>query len=205
MKAGPLSWGIAWRVTLSGLGGGAVLGGIYGPLSMAVGALLILLGLPFRGSVSAEMVPVWLVTSCLVGMMLGGLAGLLIGLADALMLIVTTVLIPHFLRGMTVSRWTLSMTSATLAGLGAFLFFMWSGPPVPTYQGSARVTWLQPGIAGRTDIAGAFFEWLLWVVVPALIAAGYGWWVGSRTAMWVAHQNYVSNSSSPLRQRESAS
>ncbi len=124
MKESGLAWGITWRVTLWGLGGGVGLGAIYGPLSMTIGAFLILLGYPVGGSVQAGMVPAWLTASFLAGAALGGLIGLPVGVVDGLLLAVIAgqiVRSPHVAPRY---RRTLSVTSAVVGGLAAFVLFM---------------------------------------------------------------------------------
>ncbi len=180
MKAGQFGWGIFGRVVLWGLSGGGVLGGIYGPISITIGALLILLGFPLAGSMSPDMATVWLVTSFLYGVAFGGLTGLLIGLIDGFVLSVTALWIVRSPGVALYYRRTLSIISALTGGLGAFVLFMWSGSPIPTYQGNVRLTWIQIGVS---------VEWFLWVVGPALIAAGYGWWVGNRITLWIVFQS----------------
>ncbi len=179
MKPNHLGRDVIWRVVICGLGGGAGLGAIYGPFSMITVALLILLGYPVGGSVSSSMVPVWLTASFIEGGVLGGLIGLLIGPVDGLLLAIITVRIVRSPRAALNYRRTLSITSSITGGLGAFVLFMWIGPPIPTYREGVPETWFQVGFS---------VEWFLWVVIPALIAASYGWRAGNRIASWVAHQ-----------------
>lgn len=185
MEANHFGQAIFCRVVLWGLGGGSVPGGIYGPLNMTIDALLallallIVLGFPFGGSVSLGMVPAWLIASFLVGLIVGGLTGLCIGLIDGSLLSITAqwTMHSHSQGAANIRGRTLSVISAVTGGVGGFVMFMWSGPPIPTYQGDVARTWFQTGVSA---------QWFLWVVVPALIAGCYGWWVGNGVTVWVA-------------------
>jgi hypothetical protein len=175
-----LTWEITWRVVVWGMAGGAVLGAIYGPLSLVLITILDALGLgpdaPDRVPGIISNMPLWLFLGLSVGAMLGGLNGLLVGIVDGLALsIIAAFVLRSRVEGRRY-RITLAVTSAAIGGLCAFLFFMWAGPPIPTYEGNVQVGWLQKGLS---------LEWLRWVLLPALIAAGYGWWLGNRVAQWV--------------------
>jgi hypothetical protein len=174
-----LTWEITWRVVVWGMAGGAVLGAIYGPLSLVLITVLDIFGLgpdaPDRVPGIISNMPLWLFLGLSVGAMLGGLNGLLVGIVDGLALsIIAAFVLRSRVEGRRY-RTTLAITSAAIGGLCAFLFFMWAGPPIPSYQGNVRLGWLQIGLSA---------EWFLWVVLPALIAIGYGWWLGNKAALW---------------------
>jgi hypothetical protein len=112
--------------------------------------------------------------------MLGGLNGLLVGIVDGLVLSIIAAFVLRSREEGRHYRMTLAVTSAAIGGLGTFLFFMLSGSPIPSYQGNVRVDWFQKELS---------LEWPLGIVLPALIATGYGWWVGNRAALWAGRWN----------------
>jgi hypothetical protein len=174
MTALRLAWDITRRIALWGFAGGGVLGGVYIPLIIAVSALLATFGLgsdsSTGGSQNSTMISTFLFVSCVAGAAYGAMLGLLLGIVDGLVLAVITGLVSRSNGSLNARyRRTMGSISVIVGGLGALLGFT---VIMPAYLFYAL------GVMG----------WVLRVLLPAIIAAGWGWCTGNRIASWVEHQ-----------------
>ena len=171
-----LAWKIISRIAVWGLARGGALAAIYGPLSLVLITVLGVLGLgldaPDMTPGDMEMLPAWLCLVVLVAAVEGGLTGLLVGLVDGLVLGIITVRMLSLRGSIPRSHKNLNLISAAIGGLGTFSLFMFNHIPLQIYDASN----MQIGVS---------VTWYVWVVVPTVIAASYGWWIGDRIAVWM--------------------
>jgi hypothetical protein len=124
------------------------------------------------------MMPAWGFASCLGGTAIGGLMGLIVGLVDGPALGIIAAWVPGFRGGEVRARGRLRAVSAVISGLTAFLLFVMTGASRLDSSGEKLSDWVEGGVSVVRFV---------WVVLPALVAAGYGWWVGNRVASWIEH------------------
>jgi len=162
------TWAFVWRAALSGLSGGAGLGGLFGGglvLILAVGALVSSRN-PSVGDLARSVVGIigWFLAAGMIGAVLGAGAGVLLGAINGLALAVLTGLwfrrppegeAPRYVTAARVIAATLSLPVVVIV-LALLL-------RIPLT---------------RTDSALAI------LILPGLIAAGYFWRAGGRLAGW---------------------
>lgn len=174
MKILVLGWGVFWRMLFWGCTGGAALGGIYGPIGIL--ALISWDLLDGTESISASMVPAWVIGGLLGGALYGFITGLLVGLANGVVLAVTVIITFPLDKSSYSSsdvRQTVGLISVFVCGFVTFLGCIVSRLPV-TY--SERWGW---GTAGL----------VVWAIIPSIIGATAGWFVSKPLADWISHQS----------------
>jgi hypothetical protein len=159
-----LRWGVILRVAALGLFVGAFVGAVYGAVSMLILSLIGRLVEPsrFSNGSSDAMLPALMAGGLIGGLMLGAFIGLLSGLAAGLAL---GILLRTGLPG--------------LPGPGR------TSPRLAVITGAVcgLVTLAQTTLSGlpsRLTPAWPLVGWMLWVMIPTVLAFFAGWWAARR-------------------------
>ncbi|HVG00953.1 MAG TPA: hypothetical protein VND68_14025 [Chloroflexia bacterium] len=170
MEAKQLGLGIIWRM----VGWGAGLGALLGSLFPLLAALLIQLLTVITGNTQNEPIigmwagaSTWVLVGFLVGFGAGGVAGILLGFITGVVLAIMTYRAFTPILDFHRYRRAMEITSIVAGGTAALLLAVGSG--LPQYMGKG---W------------GGEWGWLVWAVVPVLIATIATWWAGRRVTNW---------------------
>ena len=159
---------IVWRTTVSGLLAGALLGGAYGALFLAVSFFVPLPAADDLAEALLLGVPVGLSYGFFFGALLGAPPGLVLGFVVGVLAALLTRVRFYPLRAVHRYRLTMGLLAAAASVIGGFILF----PPL--------ISWaFWPTVTDSETLD----YWSL-TVIPALIAGAAGWWISQRMTAW---------------------
>jgi hypothetical protein len=164
-----LAFGIIWRMGARGAASGALLGALFPLLAVLLIQLLKVLFSGDADTANTSMLSTFALVGALLGFVLGGVAGIVLGLITGVALAAVTWWAFRPLVGVGRRyRMAAEITCLVFGGAGALLLVLTSGLSEYGSRG-----W------------GAEWGWLVWGVVPTLVATIAAWWAGRRVATWV--------------------
>ncbi|MDQ5824444.1 MAG: hypothetical protein M3441_09595 [Chloroflexota bacterium] len=163
MEAQEVSLRITWRMVRWGAVLGASLGALYPLFAVLLTLLLIVLSGGDAGATNTTMLGIWVGVGFGVGLALGGIAGIILGFLTGAVLAMVTYSAFAPIVDFHSYRRTMEIMSLLVGGIAALLLVIASG--LPQYFGRG---W------------GGEWGWLVWGVLPVLVATMATWWASQR-------------------------
>lgn len=142
---------------------GASLGALYPLVAVTVTQLLILLSGGDAGAANISMLGIWVLMGTIAGFVIGGIAGIVLGFLTGVAQALVTRWAFTPIEDFHSYRLTIDLASIVAGATGALLLLLASD--LPHYFGRG---W------------GREWSWLVWGVLPVVIATAATWWAAHR-------------------------